>query len=105
MHPKPWTLIGTFLVREGFISEEELQAALATQEGDPTKPLLGDVCIEMGLCTAANVQTALACKDASQLVRKPTTETAMAAFRESVAKVRVATKEHLNGRKGIHANP
>lgn len=52
--------LGTWLVRKGYLTEEQLQEALALQKSEGQGRLLGEILIEAGLCTEEQVVEGLA---------------------------------------------
>jgi type IV pilus assembly protein PilB len=52
--------LGTWLVRKGYLTQEQLEAALALQKSEGQGRLLGEILIDTGLCTEEQVVEGLA---------------------------------------------
>jgi hypothetical protein len=56
--PSPWRRLGRVLVDDGLLTEDQLDAALENQVR--TRRLLGDILVELGYVSSADVERALA---------------------------------------------
>src|ERR687892_1119658 len=54
----PWPALGTLLLRDGLLTEDQLQAALTTQRGSGKR--LGEVLVEQGMVTRTQIARVLA---------------------------------------------